>query len=236
MQDGVEIVTDAPAPRLLPIEALNGLPQVGFTEAMRPLFEAAGPLGERLAADRPFSSYDALLSRAEALVDELSPDEQVIVVNAHPRIGESASAVRATSALSYREQGYEAEAGMAPEELERVYGDLARLNAEYEARFGFRFVVFVNGRPKAAILEVLRSRLANPRPLELRTALLEMLAIARDRLRTLAGTPLTPSHTPAPLPHSTNYGAPRLRRTTGPLRCAGSLCRRLPVSGEGEPT
>ena len=34
--------------------------------------------------------------------------------------------------------------------------ELDRLNAEYEQRFGFRFVVFVNRRSKAEILEVLR--------------------------------------------------------------------------------
>ena len=93
-------MTVAPTPRLLPIEQVNALPVPEFTEALRPLFEAAGPLGERVAAARPFASYDALLTTADALVDELSPDEQVVVVNAHPRIGESAQAVRATSALS----------------------------------------------------------------------------------------------------------------------------------------
>lgn len=175
-------MTDAPAPRLRPIDEVNQLPLDGFAEALRPLFEAAGPLGERLAAGRPYGSYEALLDRADTLVDELSPAEQVVVVNAHPRIGESAAVVRQTSALSYREQGYDAEATMAPEDLERIYAELARLNADYEARHGFRFVVFVNGRPKAAILEVLRERIGNPREQELRTALHEMLAIARDRL------------------------------------------------------
>ena len=172
----------APAPRLLPIEELNRQPLDAFVRALRPLFEAAGPLGERLAAGRPYASYAALLDRADALVDELSAEEQVTVVNAHPRIGESAAVVRQASALSYREQGYEAEAGMSPEGLERVYAELARLNAAYEERHGFRFVVFVNGRPKAAILEVLRERIGRPREQELRTALHEMLAIARDRL------------------------------------------------------
>jgi OHCU decarboxylase len=178
-------VSAATAPRLLPIEELNCLPLDAFAGALRPLFEAAGPLGERLAAGRPFASYQALLDRADSLVDELPPEGQVAVVNAHPRIGESAAVVRQTSALSYREQGYDAEAGLAPERLERVYADLARLNAEYEARHGFRFVVFVNGRPKAAILEVLRERIDRPRAQELQTALHEMLSIARDRLKTL---------------------------------------------------
>jgi OHCU decarboxylase len=174
-------MTAAPTPRLLPIEELNRLPLDAFAEALRPLFEAAGPLGERLSRGRPYASYEALLARADALVDELSPDEQVVVVNAHPRIGESAVVVRETSALSYREQGYDAEAGLPPEELERVYAELARLNADYEATYGFRFVVFVNGRSKAAVLEVLCQRIEQPREQELQTALHEILAIARDR-------------------------------------------------------
>ncbi len=178
--------TAAPTPRLLPIDDLNRLSLDGFVDALRPLFEAAGPLGERLAAGRPYPSYEALLARTDALVDELSAAEQVVVVNAHPRIGESAAVVRETSALSYREQGYDAEAGMAPEALAEIYAELARLNADYESRFGFRFVVFVNGRPKAAILDVLRERIELPREQELATALHEMLAIARDRLRTLS--------------------------------------------------
>ena len=55
------------------------------------------------------------------------------------------------------------------------------MNHEYEQRFGFRFVVFVNGRPKSAILEVLRERLRNARDAELQTGLHDMFLIARDR-------------------------------------------------------
>lgn len=178
-------MTAAQTPKLVPIDALNHLPLDGFTEALRPLFEAAGPLGDRVAAGRPFASYEALLTYADALVEQLTPDEQVTVVNAHPRIGESAAAVRETSALSYREQGYDAEVSIPPDVLERIYADLARLNAEYEAKYGFRFLVFVNGRPKAEILEVLKQRITRPREEELPLALHEMLAIARDRLSKL---------------------------------------------------
>jgi OHCU decarboxylase len=178
-------VTAAPTPRLLPIEELNRLPLDGVAEALRPLFEAADPLAARLATGRPYASYADLLDRAGALVDQMPADEQVAVVNAHPKIGESAAVVRETSALSYREQGYDAEAGLPADQLERLYADLARMNAAYEARFGFRFVVFVNGRSKAEILEVLRERFDRPHQQELRTALHDMLAIARDRLSKL---------------------------------------------------
>ena len=64
-----------------------------------------------------------------------------------------------------------------------VIAELMRLNADYEARHGFRFCVFVDRRPKREILDVLRSRLDNPTGVELETALDELVAIAEDRWR-----------------------------------------------------
>jgi OHCU decarboxylase len=174
-------------PRLLPIEELNHLPEADFPDAIRPLFEAAPPLAAALAARRPFASYEALLDAAAGTIVAMSEEQKVAVINAHPRIGESADGVRRKSALSYREQGYDAEAGLDPAEVERVYRELADLNAAYEAQHGFRFVVFVNRRPKSTIVEVLKERLPNPRAHEMAAALEAMLLIARDRLKTLAG-------------------------------------------------
>ena len=65
--------------------------------------------------------------------------------------------------------------------LPGVLAELARLNDDYEERHGFRFVVFVNRRPKAEILEVLRVRIDNQTDEELQTALHELVAIAIDR-------------------------------------------------------
>lgn len=175
----------AALPRLPPIAELNDLPEDRFAEAIRPLFEAAPPLAVGLAARRPFESYEALLEAAEQVIAGLAERQRVDVINAHPRIGERAEAVRRSSALSYREQGYDAEAGLDPAEVARVYRELAELNAAYEARHGFRFVVFVNRRPKSAILEVLKARLNRSREQEMAAALEAMLLIARDRLRQL---------------------------------------------------
>ena len=149
-----------------------------FAEALRLLFEAADPLARALYEQRPFGSYEDLIERAERTAQRLPPADRVQVLNAHPRIGERPEAV---SAFSYREQGYNAEAGLPTEQVRQVYADLADLNHEYEQRFGFRFVVFVNGRPKSAILEVLRLRLGNTPDAELQTGLRDMFLIARDR-------------------------------------------------------
>ena len=152
------------------IESLNGLPREQFAEALRPVFEAAPPLAQALYAIRPFTSYPALIDTAEALATAMPFDDQVRVLSAHPRIGADPATL---SAASLREQG--------ETEPTHVYAELARLNAAYEQHFGFRFVVFVNRRPKSAILEVLRQRLTNSREDELRTGLHDMFLIARDR-------------------------------------------------------
>ena len=98
------------------------------------LFEGRTRFVERLAREPD------PLTRAATLVHELPHSEQIEILAAHPAIGQRAG----LSARSAAEQGADAE----PE----VLAELARLNAEYEARHGFRFVVFVNRRPKAEIL------------------------------------------------------------------------------------
>ncbi|MBV9174830.1 MAG: 2-oxo-4-hydroxy-4-carboxy-5-ureidoimidazoline decarboxylase [Chloroflexi bacterium] len=163
-------------PHLVPVCELNRLPADRFAEALGPLFEAANPLAKLLYARRPVSSYEQLIDTAEQLTKMLQEASKIAVVNAHPRIGESAAVLRRTSALSSREGAEDP----ATDAL------LKELNAEYEQRFGFRFVVFVNQRPRSAILEVLRERLRNPRDRELQTAVAEMFRIARDRLHTLS--------------------------------------------------
>jgi 2-oxo-4-hydroxy-4-carboxy--5-ureidoimidazoline (OHCU) decarboxylase len=62
-----------------------------------------------------------------------------------------------------------------------VLAELVSLNRAYEEKFGFPFIVFVNGRSRAELLPVLRERLDNTREQELDTALGELVAIARDR-------------------------------------------------------
>jgi len=142
------------------------------------LFEGAGPLVDRLRAEAPFISGQAMVARARQILRELNEAEQIAVINAHPRIGENAERVRAQSAASFKEQGYERD-DTPPDVLAR----LAHLNEAYEQAFGFRFVVFVHGRPKADLIPVLEARLKRSRAEELETALADIVAIAEDRLR-----------------------------------------------------
>ncbi len=136
------------------------------------LFEGAPRFIERLSSV-PGDSWADFFDRATALASTMPELEQIELLDAHPRIGADPATV---SALSYREQGYDRDAGHAA-----LSERLDTLNEAYEARFGFRFVIFVNGRPRAEIADMLEERLAARRADELARGLSDVIAIARDR-------------------------------------------------------
>lgn len=133
-------------------------------------FERVPRLVDALAGAGPYATVDELMQRAAQLVEDLSEEVQVALLNAHPRIGAARAGL---SEVSAGEQSVADAATLA---------ELASLNDEYELRFGFRCVIFVAGRPIRALVPVLRERLSHDRETELATGLAEFLAIARDRL------------------------------------------------------
>jgi 2-oxo-4-hydroxy-4-carboxy--5-ureidoimidazoline (OHCU) decarboxylase len=143
---------------------MHDLPRKLTAAELAELFEGHTHLVDKLA------EHDDPLSAAPEVIRELSEEEKLEALNAHPAIGAGN-----LSARSAAEQG----AGGDPATLT----DLAYLNQVYEEKFGFRFVVFVNRRSKGEILEVLRQRLERTRREELDTALEELVAIAEDRWR-----------------------------------------------------
>ena len=142
---------------------MRELPRQLSAEELAELFEGKTRFVERL------SGRKNPLGNALAVIGELSEEERREMLDAHPAIGQKGG----LSARSAAEQGSDDD----PEML----AELARLNAVYEELHGFRFVVFVNRRPKAEILEVLRVRINNPTGEELELALHELVAIATDR-------------------------------------------------------
>lgn len=107
-------------------------------------------------------------------------DEQVELIDAHPRIGAPPGSV---SALSFVEQGYDQESASLEAESERVRisSALDRLNRAYETTFGFRYVIFVAGRARAQIVPLMEAALSADPDVERERALRDVVAIARDR-------------------------------------------------------
>jgi 2-oxo-4-hydroxy-4-carboxy-5-ureidoimidazoline decarboxylase len=140
---------------------VRDLPRQLSAAELAELFEGRTRFVERLAL------VEDPLDHAREVASALSDDEKKEVLDAHPAIG----ATTGLSARSAAEQGAED----VPE--------LDELNRRYEERFGFRFVVFVNRRPRSQLVPILRERLERTREEELATALDELVSIAEDRWR-----------------------------------------------------
>lgn len=181
----LEVLLDdpgAPIARGFPrVADLDRLPPEPAAALLGPLFEDAPRFLARLVASRPFGDEAGLFRTAHEIARTLPEHEQIELLDAHPRIGADPAAV---SALSHAEQGYDDD----PPVTESWIGEeLLALNAAYEQRFGFRFVIFVAGRPRSAIVPILEASLHNDRDAELRRGLDDVVYIGADRLEKLRG-------------------------------------------------
>lgn len=160
---------------------LNALSEDEFAAEVAPLFEGADRFLRSLAAARPFESDHDLMARAREVARTMPEPDQVELLNAHPPLGADPESV---SPASFEEQGYgSAEDGQG----QVVLDELAMLNEVYEQRFGFRFVIFVAGRPLSSITPLIEAAMRNDRPAELARGLDEVIDIAADRLGRLRG-------------------------------------------------
>jgi 2-oxo-4-hydroxy-4-carboxy--5-ureidoimidazoline (OHCU) decarboxylase len=180
MPDAEPIAVPSPA-------ELNAMSPDAFAAALRPLFEGGDSFLRRVAEARPFATDTELLAAAHEVAAGMPEEDQIELVNAHPRIGADPAGL---SAMSADEQGYPDEADAEPPPdapVDFVSEELANLNDIYERRFGFRYVVFVAGRPRSEIIPLMEHALRNDRDAELRRGVQDVVYIAGDRLRMMRG-------------------------------------------------
>ena len=144
---------------------MHDLPRQLSENELAELFEGHTRLVAQLA------QLEDPLGQARKVLADAPEDEQIEALGTHPRIGQRVN-ISEQAAL---EQG--------SDEDPVLLAALAKLNKSYEQKYGFRFVVFVDGRPRAEILSVLRQRLQNSRDEELAAGLDDLVAIALDRWR-----------------------------------------------------
>ena len=146
---------------------MHDLPRQLSEDELAELFEGHTRVVEQLA------QLEDPLGQARKVLADAPEDVQIEALSTHPRIGQRVN----LSEVAAREQG----AGV--DEDPALLAALVKLNKSYEEKFGFRFVVFVDGRPRAEVLSVLRQRLQNSRDEELAAGLDDLVAIAFDRWR-----------------------------------------------------
>ncbi len=169
--------TDA-APGHPVADHLNALSEADAVAALRRCC-GSRRWAEAVAAARPYGSWEHLVGHAEHVWWHLGDGDWLAAFDHHPRIGADVDALRekfATAALSANEQS-----GVAAAD-EGVLADLAAANRDYEARYGFLFIVCATGKTAPEMLAILRSRMGNEPDAELRIAAGEQAKITRIRL------------------------------------------------------
>ena len=133
-----------------------------------------------MVMSRPFTDEIALHQVADNHWQGLTEADYLQAFDGHPKIGD-VNSLRAkyadTKALASGEQSSVNQAS------EQVLNDLAQGNSDYEAKFGFIFIVCATGKSAAEMLALLQARLPNDRAQELINAAQEQGKIFHFRLQ-----------------------------------------------------
>jgi 2-oxo-4-hydroxy-4-carboxy-5-ureidoimidazoline decarboxylase len=157
------------------VDKINSLSREQFVATLGWVFEHSPWVAERAWALVPFSDLGHLHDAMRQVVSSASKEEQLMLLHAHPDLGERARMSNASS----KEQSGAGLDNLSPDEYQR----LKRLNAEYREKFGFPFLYAVKGNTKYDILQALEQRLRNNATEEFQQALEQVYRIALFRLQ-----------------------------------------------------
>ena len=160
---------------------LQRLNRERFVELFGGVFEHAPWVAERAFDAGPFGNLEALHGAMVDAMRRAPRERQLALIRAHPDLAGRAAVAGELTAASSAEQ---ARAGLdqcTPAEFERF----RQLNAGYQQKFRFPFILAVKGRTRAEILAAFEQRLENTPEAEFDEALNQIARIARLRLKDL---------------------------------------------------
>ncbi len=165
---------------------LNSADAAAFVDTLRGIYEHSPWIPERAAAQRPFASVTALKLALQNVVSQASTDEQLGLIRAHPELAGKAAIAGELTQESTQEQ---AKSGLNLCSAEE-YAVLHKLNSDYNARFGFPFILAVKGPDgkgftRQRIIETFSRRLKHQRGAEMAECLRQIHRIAELRLNDL---------------------------------------------------
>ncbi len=168
---------------MLTLEQLNTATPAEFTRLLDGTYEHSPWVAERAAAHRPFVSLARLQHALASAVREAAREDQLALIRAHPELAGKAMVSRTLTAESTNEQGRAGLTDCTPGEFAR----LQQLNADYNAKFGWPFILAVRGPrgtglPRAEIIASFTRRLANHPDFEFAECLRHIHRIAQIRL------------------------------------------------------
>jgi N-carbamoyl-L-amino-acid hydrolase len=168
---------------MITLNQLNAASQPEFVQLLDGTYEHSPWIATQAWAQQPFASLAQLkLALAEG-VRNADRAAQLALVRAHPELAGKAMAGQSLTAESTNEQGQAGLTDCTPEEFARI----RQLNADYNAKFGFPFILAVRGPrglglTKREIIATFARRLDNHPDFELAESLRNIDRIAEIRL------------------------------------------------------
>jgi beta-ureidopropionase / N-carbamoyl-L-amino-acid hydrolase len=167
----------------LSLSEVNAASQPEFTSLLDGTYEHSPWIARAAWAQRPFASLAHLKLALVRVVREASLEAKLALIRAHPELAGKAMVANTLTAESANEQGKAGLTACTPQEFEKIH----RLNADYNAKFGFPFILAVRGPRglglgKAEIIATFERRLDNHPDFELAECLRNIHRIAEIRL------------------------------------------------------
>ncbi len=162
----------------LTLDQVNALDREGFVAALSGLFEGPPWIVEEAWVARPFESWDVLYNALRQVMIDAPVERQVALIQSHPDLVGRAALAGTLSSASTAEQAAAGLDHLTPEQI----ATFTRLNAEYQQRFAFPFVICARENKMQSILEGFSERMGHSREEEIATALGEVAKICRLRL------------------------------------------------------
>jgi len=160
------------------LSEINNGDNAKFVSVLGDVFENSPWLVERAAAARPYSSRDALVAELIDVMNTATQDEQLALIRAHPELAGKAAWAGELTDSSAREQASAGLGQLTDEEFDLFN----RLNVNYQARFGFPFIIAVRDHTKESILVAFGDRLTNEPASEIAEAMLNIARIVSLRI------------------------------------------------------
>ncbi len=165
------------------LEQINAAAPAEALTLLDGLYEHSPWVAEAALADRPFRSMAHLQQALRAVVDQAPRERQLALLRAHPELAGKAMVSKTLTAESTTEQGKAGLTDCTPEEFARIQA----LNAAYNAKFGWPFILAVRG-PRGAglsrqqIIAIFERRLTHTPDFELSECLRNVHRIVEIRL------------------------------------------------------
>ena len=165
------------------LDQLNDATQAEAEQMLDGLYEHTPWIAAEALKQRPFRSLAQLKWAMADVLARADVDAQLALIRAHPELAGKAMVTKSLTAESTNEQSKAGLTDCTPEEFERIQ----RLNADYNAKFGFPFILAVRGPrgtglARQQIIDTFARRLDNHPDFERAEALRNIHRIAEIRL------------------------------------------------------